>query len=172
MCVPLYTAGACGGIITTGETPSFLFSPGWPRKYRNFADCTWLIRAPESTVEFNILSLDIESHSSCNYDKLVIRDGEKPMLVLANSMKPSHRTAGNPQTVHQSQEPIPKLYSSLMLKRCSGYYEEQQHRVEGLEQGLTTFCCHGLELLTQPLPQATILCSSPSYPSRLPAFAL
>uniref|UniRef100_A0A8C0J8V6 Cubilin n=1 Tax=Chelonoidis abingdonii TaxID=106734 RepID=A0A8C0J8V6_CHEAB len=69
--------GGCGGVAVTGETPSFLFSPDWPSNYRNFAVCTWLIRAPESTVEFNILALDIESHSSCNYDKLVIRDGEK-----------------------------------------------------------------------------------------------
>uniref|UniRef100_A0A8C3I7Z9 Cubilin n=1 Tax=Chrysemys picta bellii TaxID=8478 RepID=A0A8C3I7Z9_CHRPI len=76
--------GVCGGVAVTGETPSYIFSPGWPSNYRNFADCTWLIRAPESTVEFNILALDIESHSSCNYDKLVIRDGDNNLApVLA-----------------------------------------------------------------------------------------
>ncbi|KAJ1100774.1 hypothetical protein NDU88_005850, partial [Pleurodeles waltl] len=72
--LPTIAPGACGGILMTGQTASFLFSPGWPSKYRNNIDCTWIIRAPESTVEFNILSMDIESHSSCNYDKLVIRD--------------------------------------------------------------------------------------------------
>ncbi|XP_069067650.1 cubilin [Pleurodeles waltl] len=74
--LPTIAPGACGGILMTGQTASFLFSPGWPSKYRNNIDCTWIIRAPESTVEFNILSMDIESHSSCNYDKLVIRDGD------------------------------------------------------------------------------------------------
>lgn len=37
----------------------------------------WLIQAPDSTVELNILSMDIEAHRTCNFDKLVIRDGEK-----------------------------------------------------------------------------------------------
>jgi len=83
----LYVTGACGGTVTTEETPSFLFSPGWPTNYRNFADCVWLIRAPGSTVEFNILALDIESHSSCNYDKLIIQDGEKPILPYPDSMQ-------------------------------------------------------------------------------------
>lgn len=82
----LHIIGACGGVVTTEETPSFLFSPGWPMNYRNFADCVWLIRAPGSTVEFNVLSLDIESHSSCDYDKLIIRDGEKPVLPYPCSM--------------------------------------------------------------------------------------
>ncbi|XP_053215446.1 cubilin [Podarcis raffonei] len=76
--------GACGGFSRTSETPSFLFSPNWPSNYRNFADCTWVIRAPDSTVEINILSLDIESHRSCNYDKLVLRDGDNSLApVLA-----------------------------------------------------------------------------------------
>ncbi|XP_029444624.1 cubilin [Rhinatrema bivittatum] len=74
--LPTIAPGSCGGILMTGETPSFLFSPNWPHTYHNHMECTWVIRAPESIVEFNILALDIESHSSCNYDKLVIRDGD------------------------------------------------------------------------------------------------
>lgn len=83
----LSMTGACGGAVTTEETPSFLFSPNWPMNYRNLEDCIWLIRAPGSTVEFNILALDIESHSSCNYDKLIIRDGEKPILPYPDRMQ-------------------------------------------------------------------------------------
>uniref|UniRef100_A0A8D0GFF0 Cubilin n=1 Tax=Sphenodon punctatus TaxID=8508 RepID=A0A8D0GFF0_SPHPU len=76
--------GACGGAATTGETPSFLFSPGWPLNYRNNVDCTWVIRAPGSTVEFNILTLDTETQSSCTYDKLIFRDGDNSLApVLA-----------------------------------------------------------------------------------------
>ncbi|EPQ16888.1 Cubilin [Myotis brandtii] len=77
--LPTIATGACGGFLRTGEAPAFLFSPGWPQNYGNRADCVWLIQAPDSTVELNILSLDIESHGTCNYDKLVIRDGDNNM---------------------------------------------------------------------------------------------
>lgn len=72
-----FLTGACGGFATISEVPLMLFSPGWPSNYGNFANCMWVITAPDSTVQFNILTLDIESHSSCDYDKLVFRDGEK-----------------------------------------------------------------------------------------------
>ncbi|XP_058537778.1 cubilin isoform X1 [Neofelis nebulosa] len=73
---PTIAPGACGGFLRTGDAPAFLFSPGWPESYSNSADCMWLIQAPDSTVELNILSLDIEAHRTCDYDKLVIRDGD------------------------------------------------------------------------------------------------
>ncbi|XP_019353396.2 cubilin [Alligator mississippiensis] len=120
--------GACGGIITTGETPSFLFSPGWPRKYRNFADCTWLIRAPESTVEFNILSLDIESHSSCNYDKLVIRDGDtslSPVLatVCGREVPGPIRSSGDTMFIHFTADASITGFgfNASYHKSCGGY---------------------------------------------------
>ncbi|XP_067326675.1 cubilin [Anolis sagrei] len=78
--------GACGGISRTGETPLFLFSPGWPAKYRNNAECTWVIRALDSTVEFNILALDIESHRACNYDKLVFYDGDNRLAPVLSTV--------------------------------------------------------------------------------------
>lgn len=86
--VALHCAGACGGFLRTGEAPLFLFSPGWPDSYGNRADCMWLIQAPESTVELNILSMDIEAHRTCNYDKLVIRDGEKHSKTNKISFRP------------------------------------------------------------------------------------
>uniref|UniRef100_F7D8H4 Cubilin n=1 Tax=Ornithorhynchus anatinus TaxID=9258 RepID=F7D8H4_ORNAN len=73
---PTITPGACGGVLRTRDSPAFFFSPGWPGDYRNGADCTWLLHAPDSTVELNVLSLDLESHQTCNYDQLVIRDGD------------------------------------------------------------------------------------------------
>ncbi|KAK9396207.1 cubilin [Crotalus adamanteus] len=78
--------GACGGLLTAGETPFFLFSPDWPSKYRNFADCTWLIRAQDSTVEFTLLILDIESHGSCSDDKLVFRDGDNSLAPVLSTV--------------------------------------------------------------------------------------
>uniref|UniRef100_A0A8C6W9S3 Cubilin n=1 Tax=Nannospalax galili TaxID=1026970 RepID=A0A8C6W9S3_NANGA len=84
--LPTVATGACGGFLVTGDTPIYLFSPGWPQSYNNSVDCTWLIQAPESTVELNILSMDIESHQRCAYDSLVIRDGDnniaQPLAIL------------------------------------------------------------------------------------------
>ncbi|XP_038578939.1 cubilin [Micropterus salmoides] len=69
------TPGACGGVLMTEETPGFLYSPGWPENYPPNQECTWLIRSPDSTVELNLLSLDMEDYPNCYFDSLVIRDG-------------------------------------------------------------------------------------------------
>ncbi|XP_078278371.1 cubilin [Rhinoraja longicauda] len=73
---PTLQPGPCGGDVESGERPSFLFSPGWPSSYGTHLDCSWIIWAPQSTVQLNILALDIQPDASCNYDKLVIRDGD------------------------------------------------------------------------------------------------
>ncbi|XP_059827436.1 cubilin [Hypanus sabinus] len=73
---PTLQPGSCGGVVVTGESPTFLFSPGWPSNYGAHLDCAWIIWAPQSTVELNILALDIELDTRCRYDKLVIRDGD------------------------------------------------------------------------------------------------
>uniref|UniRef100_A0A8B9TLF7 Cubilin n=1 Tax=Anas platyrhynchos TaxID=8839 RepID=A0A8B9TLF7_ANAPL len=120
--------GACGGVVTTEETPSFLFSPGWPMNYRNFADCVWLIRAPGSTVEFNVLSLDIESHSSCDYDKLIIRDGDtslSPVLATLCGQEPPGpvRSTGETMFIHfVSDGSITGAgFNASYYKSCGGY---------------------------------------------------
>ncbi|KAM5235406.1 cubilin [Ctenodactylus gundi] len=77
--VPTIAPGACGGFLQTGVEPIFLYSPGWPGSYSNMLECSWIIQAPDSTVELNILFLDIESHETCGYDSLVIRDGDNNM---------------------------------------------------------------------------------------------
>ncbi|KAG9276492.1 cubilin [Astyanax mexicanus] len=74
--LPTISPGACGGALMPGDTPRFLFSPGWPNEYEPNQECTWVIRSPDSTVELNLLFLDIEDEASCLYDSLVIRDGE------------------------------------------------------------------------------------------------
>ncbi|XP_062900253.1 cubilin isoform X2 [Mobula hypostoma] len=73
---PTLQPGSCGGVVVAGESPTFLFSPDWPSNYGAHLDCAWIIWAPQSTVEFNILALDIELDTHCKYDKLVIRDGD------------------------------------------------------------------------------------------------
>ena len=58
------------------DTPRFLYSPGWPDSYAPGLECTWVIRSPDSTVELNLLSLDMEDYPDCFFDSLVVRDGE------------------------------------------------------------------------------------------------
>lgn len=72
--------GACGGVLMPEETSRFLFSPGWPNQYEPNLECTWVIRSPDSTVELNMLFMDIEDEAMCLYDSLVIRDGETLIL--------------------------------------------------------------------------------------------
>uniref|UniRef100_A0A3Q2CYT2 CUB domain-containing protein n=1 Tax=Cyprinodon variegatus TaxID=28743 RepID=A0A3Q2CYT2_CYPVA len=68
------SSGACGGLLMAGSAPAFLFSPEWPEIYPPSQECTWLIRAADSIVELNILSLDVEGFPPCLYDSLIIRD--------------------------------------------------------------------------------------------------
>ncbi|TRY89102.1 hypothetical protein DNTS_004573 [Danionella cerebrum] len=74
--IPTIAPGVCGGTLQTGDTPQFLFSPGWPNMYQHNLECTWVIRSPDSIVEFNMLFLDMEDEVSCLHDHLDIRDGE------------------------------------------------------------------------------------------------
>ncbi|XP_075068011.1 cubilin [Mixophyes fleayi] len=105
---PNRTQGACGGILRTGETPLFVFSPGWPNQYIPKLMCTWVIRSPDSTVELNLLYVDIEEHSACNYDKLVIRDGD-------NNLAPELATVcgrESPGPIRSSGDAMFLLFSS------------------------------------------------------------
>ncbi|XP_004860031.1 cubilin [Heterocephalus glaber] len=126
--LPTITPGACGGFLRTGDTPAFLFSPGWPGRYSNAMDCSWLIQAPGSTVELNILSMDIESHQMCDYDSLVIRNGdndESPLLaVLCGTQIPGPiRSTGEYLSIHFSSDlSITRAgFNASFHKSCGGY---------------------------------------------------
>uniref|UniRef100_A0A8C1I6Q0 Cubilin (intrinsic factor-cobalamin receptor) n=1 Tax=Cyprinus carpio TaxID=7962 RepID=A0A8C1I6Q0_CYPCA len=80
--LPTIQPGACGGTLMTGDNPQFLFSPGWPELYQHNLDCSWVIRSPNSIVEFNLLSLDMEDEVSCLHDSLSIRDGDTNLSPL------------------------------------------------------------------------------------------
>ncbi|XP_037612385.1 cubilin [Sebastes umbrosus] len=106
---PTIAPGACGGVLMTGETPGFLFSPGWPENYAPNQECTWLIRSPDSTVELNLLYLDIEDYPNCYFDSLVIRDGGSSLSpVLANvcgrNLPASLHSTGDSMFIHFSSD--------------------------------------------------------------------
>uniref|UniRef100_A0A671G2W0 Cubilin n=1 Tax=Rhinolophus ferrumequinum TaxID=59479 RepID=A0A671G2W0_RHIFE len=126
--LPTIAPGACGGFLRTGEAPLFLFSPGWPDSYGNRADCMWLIQAPDSTVELNILSMDIEAHRTCNYDKLVIRDGDnnlaQQLAVLCGREIPGPiRSTGEYMFIHFTSDfSITRAgFNASFHKSCGGY---------------------------------------------------
>ncbi|XP_063003684.1 cubilin [Elgaria multicarinata webbii] len=121
--------GACGGYSTTGEVPLFLFSPDWPSNYRNYAECAWVLRAADSTVEFNILALDIESHHSCNYDTLVFRDGDNslaPVLstVCGREIPGPIRSTGDAMFIQFTSDAsiTGAGFNATYHKSCGGYF--------------------------------------------------
>ncbi|XP_076027535.1 cubilin [Genypterus blacodes] len=105
---PTITPGACGGVLVAAGSPGFLFSPGWPAPYPDDVECTWLIRSPGSTVELNILSVDMEDEPMCLSDRLVIRDGSSsvsPVLQTVCARDP-------PGPLHSSGDSMFLLFSS------------------------------------------------------------
>ncbi|XP_051007258.1 cubilin [Acomys russatus] len=126
--VPTIATGACGGYVMTGDTPVFFFSPGWPGSYDNYANCIWIIHAPGSTVELNILSMDIKSPPSCAFDKLVIRDGasnlDQQLAVLCGRDIPGPiRSTGEFMYIHFTSDFsfIRGGFNASVHKSCGGY---------------------------------------------------
>ncbi|GAB1597689.1 hypothetical protein Ahia01_000045500, partial [Argonauta hians] len=53
-------------------------SPGFPQKYSNNINCTWIIRSLyENTIYLVFSHFEIESGMNCRYDYLEIRDGDQ-----------------------------------------------------------------------------------------------
>ena len=66
----------CGGDLVAGETPQEFASPGYPSGYANGLQCEWRIRSvPGTRVMFNITNINLESHSSCNFDTVTVTEG-------------------------------------------------------------------------------------------------
>ncbi|KAK2886327.1 cubilin [Channa argus] len=124
---PTVPPGACGGMLMTGETPGFLFSPGWPENYPANQECTWLIRSPNSIVEFNILTLDMEDYPTCYFDSLVIRDGDtslSPVLASVCGRNPpgSLHSTGDSMYIHFSSDSSisGRGFNATYSKGCGG----------------------------------------------------
>ncbi|XP_069122184.1 cubilin-like [Argopecten irradians] len=69
-----YYTSECGGNYT--RPYGFIRTPQQPSDYHHNANCSWLITvAPDRVVYFKFTSFDIESHSSCSFDYVDLRDG-------------------------------------------------------------------------------------------------
>ncbi|XP_023335557.1 cubilin [Eurytemora carolleeae] len=66
----------CGGLFT-GLSHGSIKSPGYPGQYPHNADCTWTISVePGKRIQFHFATLSIETHSTCEMDKLEISEGD------------------------------------------------------------------------------------------------
>ena len=69
-----YGSGICGGNFTTQN--GIFISPSSPDNYPHNTDCIYTISQPNGTVILlNFITMNIESHSTCGFDYLEIRDG-------------------------------------------------------------------------------------------------
>ncbi|KAK3572019.1 hypothetical protein QTP86_022249 [Hemibagrus guttatus] len=141
--LPTIPPGACGGALMPEDTPRFLFSPGWPNQYEPNLECTWVIRSPDSTVELNILFMDIEDEAMCLYDSLVIRDGCGGLL---------HADRGVISSPHYPQNYKPNLDCSWHVMVTPGYRVSVNFLSPFQVQGFSTACSTGdyLELKNGP----------------------
>jgi len=87
--------GSCGGFLQ-GQSGAFS-SPGFPSNYEDNMECIWTIEVPEGMV-IRLGStgsiFDIEDHSSCAYDALIIdfQDGSEPLKYCGSSFSPLQST--------------------------------------------------------------------------------
>lgn len=72
-----FSVPGCGGDFGAVATTQVVTSPGYPFGYNNNLDCTWSLHSlPGFRIWVNISDIDIETHGTCLYDKLVIYDGK------------------------------------------------------------------------------------------------
>ena len=72
-----FSVWACGGtpldITATGGT---ITSPNFPNNYGNDQVCIWRITVPSgSLVQLSFTALELEDHSTCNYDFVEVQNG-------------------------------------------------------------------------------------------------
>ncbi|WAR06690.1 CUBN-like protein, partial [Mya arenaria] len=65
----------CGGNLE-GSNHGAISSPGYPGNYPHDRDCVWTVNvSPGNRILFSFATLTLETHPSCEYDYLEIRDG-------------------------------------------------------------------------------------------------
>ncbi|KAK7881367.1 hypothetical protein WMY93_029776 [Mugilogobius chulae] len=66
----------CGGTFTDSE--GIIISPNWPNDYAHNRQCIYLIRLPQGEkVSLNFTHMNLETHSSCTFDYVEVRDGRQ-----------------------------------------------------------------------------------------------
>lgn len=66
----------CGGDLFLNQTSGRLESPNYPLSYRPNQECVWRIRVDAThQVALSFHSFDLESHDSCSFDYVEVREG-------------------------------------------------------------------------------------------------
>ncbi|KAH3692443.1 hypothetical protein DPMN_194284 [Dreissena polymorpha] len=69
-----YHSSECGGVLT--EPAGVVRTPTGPANYHNEMNCTWFITVQaDRVIQFRFRELDLEAHSSCDYDYVDVFDG-------------------------------------------------------------------------------------------------
>jgi len=75
----------CGGLQTL-EGSGTILTPDYPDNYPNNVNCQYVITAPEGmVVRISTAEMDIESHSSCNYDALELSEPDTTAVKLCGT---------------------------------------------------------------------------------------
>lgn len=79
-----FTFQRAGCSRTYEQDYGYLKSPGWPDIYPHNMDCTIILRAPQNShISFFFNNFNLETHTSCQYDYLEVRNGsvaDAPLL--------------------------------------------------------------------------------------------
>jgi tolkin protein len=90
----------CGGDVKL-DGVGHLESPNYPEEYHSSKECVWRLLVPQDyQVALKFQSFEIESHDSCVYDYVEIRDGhvtDSPLIGVYCGYKlpPDIRSTGN-----------------------------------------------------------------------------
>eukprot|EP00794_Sanderia_malayensis_P003627 gene3627-4141_t len=76
--VPDTNSVSCGGLFNSER--GVIKTPNYPRNYPPNTLCIWIIKSNDTTREIKLIfkSFELEKHSQCKYDSLLIKDGSKP----------------------------------------------------------------------------------------------
>jgi len=111
---------------------SVVQSPNWPENYKPNRECTWLVKADENhQISLRFETFDLESHDSCAYDYIEVRDGDSLNSELVG------RFCGNrvpEQILSSSQSLLIKFVSDSDVNR-SGFFATLQPELDECKLG-------------------------------------
>lgn len=75
------------------DTTGKLATPGYPRRYKSYSNCSWSITVPQrQTIALTFLDFELEKDYGCSSDALRVYDGKdvsaNPLGLYCGGMKP------------------------------------------------------------------------------------
>ncbi|XP_041970874.1 tolloid-like protein 1 isoform X2 [Aricia agestis] len=178
----------CGGDIQVNSS-GHLESPNYPDDYQPNKICLWRLSVPpDYQVALRFHSFEVENHDNCNYDKVIVRDGDSmdsPFIGMFCGYKipPDIRSTSNKLLViFESDSSVQKAgFSATFMKEfdeCASIDHGCSHSCVNTLGGYECACDIGYELHSDGkkcenacgglllAPNGTI--TSPSFPDIYP----